>query len=403
MNERIGFFGIVLTTLVLTASIATTAKADDDTIRIGELSSYARYAAFNVPYRNGWQMALAEINTAGGVLGKPLEIISRDDGGTAGTAVRVASELLLREKVSLIFGTFLSGTALTVSDYANQNKIVFLATTPLTDALTLGSGNRHTFRLRPNTYMQTAMLVDAVETSGITKWAIVAPNYAYGQSAAASFKQLIMAAIPGIEIVAEQYPPLGRIDASATIAAIAQAEPEGVFSALFGGDLVAFTREGNAQNLFEDRTILSLLTGEPEWLLNLGRNTPEGWIVTGYPWAQIDSPPHIAFVENYRTAFNDTPRLGSLLGYTAVYAIKAAIEAAGSIETEALIDTFEGLRFDTLVGRTEFRAIDHQATFGAWVGTLDVERGNGVMRNWSYKDGARFMTPEGDVRARRPQ
>lgn len=403
MISRIGFFGVVLTAFVFTVSFAIPAKADNDTIRIGELSSYGRYAAFNVPYRNGWQMALEEINATGGVLGKSLEIISRDDGGTAGTAVRVASELIVSEKVSLIFGTFLSGAALAVSDYANQNKVLFLATAPLTDALTLEAGNRHTFRLRPNIYMQTAMLVDAIEASGITKWAIVAPNYAYGQSAAASFKQLIMDAVPGIEIVAEQYPPLGRIDAIATIAAIAQAEPEGIFSALFGGDLVEFIREGNTQNLFEDRTMLNLLAGEPEWLLTLGSETPDGWIVTGYPWAQIEIPAHIAFVENYRAAFNDTPRLGSLLGYSALYAIKEAIEAAGSTETEALIGAFEGLRFDTLVGRIEFRTIDHQATLGTWIGTLDIERGNGIMRDWTYKDGARFMTLESDVRTRRPQ
>ena len=81
-------------------------------------------------------------------------------------------------------------------------------------------GNRYTFRVRPSTYMQTKMLVEAVKAKGVKKWAIVAPNYEYGQSAAANFKKLIKAATPDAEIVGEQFPALGKIDAGATVAAL---------------------------------------------------------------------------------------------------------------------------------------------------------------------------------------
>ena len=74
-------------------------------------------------------------------------------------------------------------------------------------------------------------------------------------------------------------------------------------------------REGNTRGLFEKRTVASLLTGEPEYLIPLGEETPEGWIVTGYPWDQITDAPHKAFIDAYRAKFNDTPRLGSFLGY----------------------------------------------------------------------------------------
>ncbi len=405
MTTRRGFFGSILAAGMFAASLASAPApaSSQETIRVGELTSYNRFAAFNGPYRNGWQMALDEINAAGGVMGKQLEIISRDDGGTTGDAVRVADELVSRENVAFLFGTFLSNIGLAVADYANQNKVVFLAAEPLADALTLESGNRYTFRMRPNTFMQTGMLVEAIKDSGITRWAIVAPNYAYGQSAASNFKRLIVEAIPGAEIVAEQYPALGKIDAGATVTAIDQAGPVGIFSALFGGDLIKFIREGNTRGLFEDKTVLSLLTGEPEWLLILKDEAPEGWIVTGYPWEQIDSPAHNTFVENYRARFDDTPRLGSMLGYTIVYAIKQAIETAGGTETEALISAFEGLKMETVVGPMELRAIDHQSTLGAWVGTLAVEDGQGVMVDWTYEDGANYMTPEAEVRERRPQ
>lgn len=385
------------------ALVAARGVAAAEPIRIGELTSYNRYPAFNVPYRNGWQLALDEVNAAGGVGGRPIEIVSRDDGGTTGDAVRVADELVTRERVALLFGTFLSNVGLAVADYAHRSGTVFFAAEPLTDALTLDKGNRYTFRMRPNTYMQTRMLVEAVRSSGAKRWAIVAPNYEYGQSAAENFKALIAEAVPGAEIVAEQYPALGKIDAGATVSALAQAEPDGIFNVLFGGDLAKFVREGKTRGAFEGRTVASLLTGEPEWLLPLGDEIPEGWIVTGYPWRQIDAPAHKAFVEKYRARFDDTPRLGSLLGYMMVHVIATALDRAGDTDSDKLIAALEGLRVETPVGPVTIRAADHQATMGAWIGTLRAENGAGVMRDWHYADGADFMTPEDEVRARRPQ
>ena len=89
------------------------------------------------------------------------------------------------------------------------------------------------------------------------------------------------------EIVGEQFPALGKIDAGATVAALENAKPDGIFNVLFGADLTVFVREGNTRGLFEKRTVASLLTGEPEYIIPLGEETPEGWIVTGYPWEQI--------------------------------------------------------------------------------------------------------------------
>ncbi|HEY4166472.1 MAG TPA: ABC transporter substrate-binding protein, partial [Reyranella sp.] len=87
------------------ASFALPAAAED-TIKIGELNSYKIFAAFLDPYKKGWEMAVDEVNAAGGVLGKKIEIVSRDDNGNPADAVRVAEELLSREKVAFLIGTF---------------------------------------------------------------------------------------------------------------------------------------------------------------------------------------------------------------------------------------------------------------------------------------------------------
>jgi len=381
------------------ALAAPAAQAQQPPIKLGELNSYAQWAAFTVPYRNGWQMALEEINAKGGVLGRKIEIVSRDDGATTGSATRVADELVSREGVSLLFGSFLSNVGVAMADFANQKKIVYIAAEPLTDAVTMAQGNRYTFRIRPNNFMQVGMLVDQAKASGAKRWAIVAPNYEYGQSAAAVFKRLIQERVPGAQIVAEQYPALGKIEAGATASAIEQAKPDGIFNVLFGPDLTQFVREGNTRGLFEGATVLSLLTGEPEWLLPLKDEVPEGWTVTGYPWDEIKEPKHKAFIDAYRAKYNETPRLGSLLGYMVVTMIRDAIERAGSTETEAVIKALEDAKFDTVIGPVTMRGIDNQSTMGAWVGKLVLKGATGGMTDWTYKDGASFMPTEAEVKA----
>jgi branched-chain amino acid transport system substrate-binding protein len=397
--------GAALMAIAATAGLAfaaTPSSAQD--VRIGELNSYTRMAAFAVPYRNGMQLAQDEINAKGGVLkGRKMDIVFRDDGGTPGDAVRVAEELLTRENVSFLAGTFLSNVGLAVGDFANQKKVLFLATEPLTDAITMAQGNKYTYRVRPSTFMQTKMLVEAVKAKGVKKWAIVAPNYEYGQSAAANFKKLIKIATPDAEIVGEQFPALGKIDAGATVAALENMKPDGIFNVTFGADLTVFVREGNTRGLFEKRTVVSLLTGEPEYIIPLGEETPEGWITTGYPWEQIDTPEHKAFVDAYKAKFNDTPRLGSLLGYVVGYMMKDMLDKAGSTDTDKLLAALDGLQSKTIAGPVVMRALDHQSTLGAWVGETTLKDKKGAMKGWKYEDGAKYLFPEDEVKAARKQ
>ncbi|MEO8938752.1 MAG: ABC transporter substrate-binding protein, partial [Burkholderiaceae bacterium] len=197
--------------LVLTGSLST-AHAQG-TIRIGEINSYKAQPAFLEPYKKGMELAVDEVNAAGGIDGKKLELITRDDNASPGDAVRVAEELIARENVAVLAGAFLSNTGLALTDFAKQKKIFYLAGEPLTDKIIWGSGNKYTFRLRPGTYMQAAMLVPEAVKLHKKRWALVYPNYEYGQSAVAAFKELLKAAQPDVEFVADQATPLGKLDA----------------------------------------------------------------------------------------------------------------------------------------------------------------------------------------------
>ena len=140
--------------LLSTAAFGNPLRAQTTTsIRIGEINSYSTIPQFTVPYRMGWQLAVEEINAAGGLIGRKVEVISRDDAGKPDDAIRLATELVSSEKVALLTGTFLSNVGLAVAEFALRNKVLFVAAEPLTDALVWEKGNRYTFRLRPSTYM----------------------------------------------------------------------------------------------------------------------------------------------------------------------------------------------------------------------------------------------------------
>ncbi len=381
---------------------ACTITAAAQPIRLGELNSYKTFPAFLEPYRKGMELALEEINAAGGVLGRPLEIVSRDDNGSPGDAVRVAEELLSRERAVLLMGTFASNVGLAVSDLAKQRKVLFLAAEPLTDKIVWESGNAYTFRLRASTYMQTAMLSPEAAKQGKKRWAIVYPNYEYGQSATNAFKkQMIALQSGGVEFV-EQAVPLGKIDAGPVVQALLDAKPDAIFSSLFGPDLARFVREGELRGLFKDRPVFNLLGGEPEYLDPLKEEAPVGWWVTGYPWYAIDTATHKRFREAYLAKYKDYPRLGSVVGYTTVKAAAAAIAKAGSTDTEKLVAAMSGLNVESPFGPVSFRALDHQSTMGAYVGRTAVKDGKGVMIDWRYADGKDYLPSDDTVKRLRP-
>jgi branched-chain amino acid transport system substrate-binding protein len=387
---------------VMLSGAATGAMAQDE-IKIGEINSYSLLPAFTEPYRKGWQLAVEEVNAAGGINGKKLVVVSKDDAGKPAEAQTAANELVSNEGVAMLTGTFLSNIGLAVSDFAKQKKVFFLAAEPLTDAITWEKGNRYTFRLRPSNYMQAAMLVEEAAKLPAKKWATIAPNYEYGQSAVSVFKKLLSAKRPDIQWVDAQWPPLGKIDAGPVVQALANANPDAILNVEFGGDLVKFVREGNTRGLFKNRSVVSFLTGEPEYLDALKDEAPTGWIVTGYPWYDIKTPEHSAFLKAYQDKYKDYPRLGSIVGYETIKAAAAILTKANSTDPEKLIAAAEGISLPSPFGEITFRKIDHQSTLGAFVGKTAVKDGKGIMVDSVYRKGSDYLPSDAEVEKLRPK
>jgi branched-chain amino acid transport system substrate-binding protein len=374
--------------------------ADAPPIRIGDISSYSALPIGTRGYRQGGELARDEINDRGGVLGRKLEIIARDDAGKPDVAITQAAQLVDAEQVDLLTGTILSNVGLAVADFAKERKLFFLASQPLTDALIWDKRSRYTFRLRPSTYTQAAILAQEAARLPARRWATIAPNYEFGQAAVADFKRELKRLKPDVEFVSEQWPPLGKIDAGAVVQAMTSGNPDAIFNATFGSDLAKLVREGTTRNAFAGRSVVSILTGEPEYLAPLKDEAPQGWIVTGYPWSEIATPAHQAFLKAYQARFKEPPNIGALIGYINTLVLAKAIETAGSTNTDDLIKAMEHLKVDTPAGPVAFRAIDHQSTLGVYIGKLAVKDGQGVMTDWRYVDGADYQPADADVLAR---
>ena len=371
-------------------------------IRVGEINSYSTQPDFTEPYRKGWQMALSRVNDLGGVEGRKLEIVSRDDGGMPETAVRLAAELVQDQKVDLLAGGYLSNVGLAISAYALQAKKLYVAGEPLTDALTWAKGNRYTYRIRPSTFMQSAMLVETAAALPAKTYVTVAPNYEYGQSACGGSSSCYR---PGARTSASwassgrrwamsmparswaRWPSRRRMPSSTPCSA---------------PTCWPSSAQGNSRGLFENRTVVSMLTGEPEYLDLLGDETPPGWVVTGYPWSLSDEPGNKQFVLDYTQRYHEPPRMGAVVGSALVSAIVSGILKSGGTDTEKMADGFGDAAFNTPFGICRFRAIDHQSTLGTYVGRLTKQGGRGGMVDWRYIDGESVMPSDAEIRQLRP-
>ena len=396
---RLGALGAVL---ALGAAAPAGAQAP---IKIGEINSFSGIGApFTGPYRAAVEMAVEEINARGGVLGRKVEVIFRDDKGQPAEAVKHAQELVASERVHLISGTFLSNVGLAVSDWARQNKVLFVAAEPLTEALTWSKGHAYVFRVRPNTYQQGRMLAERAARLGHTRWATIGPNYEYGKRAWETFRDRLKELRPGVQVVGEHWPTLGRLEPGPFVTAILGQSPDALYVSLFGSDWLAFVREAEKRGLFRKMFVVGLLLGEPEYIDPLKLEAPEGMLVTGYPWYDIQTPAHKDFVARFTKRTNRHPVLGSLVGYVTYLSIVEAIRKADSADSARLVAAFRGLTVETPIGPIAYRASDGQSTMGAWVGTtrLDPRRGVGIMVNHEYVPGERVLPSDDETRKLRP-
>ncbi|MDV7339256.1 ABC transporter substrate-binding protein [Terasakiella sp. A23] len=392
------------TTGAASAYLSRGLKAEEQPIVIGEINSYIEHLEeFTTPYRKGLLLATEEINQKGGVRGRQLKVMSRNDYGKEEEAIRLAHHMVKTENVAMICGTFFSNVALSLAKTALDLKVPFLASEPLSDRLTLEDGNDYTFRLRPNTYMQCKMLATEAAKLPVNKWVCIAPDYEYGHSCVQNFKNFLQKSRPDVEWQNDLFIPLFNLDRKAVKDHLYNLNCDAVFNATFTTDLSELVDVAEQNNLLAGKSVVSILSGEPEYLQKLTSPICDGWIVTGYPWDQIKTRPHQTFITTYQRRFEENPTMGSLVGYMTILAARQALQNADDLRPASVIKALSHLHFDSPLGTTQFRSMDNQSSMGTFVGRLEHQDGINQMTKWFYADGSDYWPTQNEVRRRRLQ
>ena len=199
---------------------------------------------------------------------------------------------------------------------------------------------------------------------------------------------------PDVEFVTEQAPPLGKIDAGAVAQAIADAKPDAIFNVAVRRRPRQVRARGQYARPVQGprrRQPAVRRAGISRSAARTRRRTAgSSPAIRGTRSTRRSTS---AFVDAYQKSYNDYPRLGSVVGYVTMKSLAAGIAKAGSTDTEKLVAAFEGLKVDSPFGAVNYRAIDHQATMGAFVGKLALKDGKGTMATSNTSTAPRSCRP----------
>lgn len=372
--KRIAILGAIAVALFLFSGPVSAAEP----IKIGFLHSLSGGVGqvYGIPDQEGVKLAVDEINKAGGILGRPLEVISRDDKLSPETGVREAKDLILNQKVHWIQGVVSSAVALAVSAYCKNEKTIFVDTVAQSAATTGEKGHRYVFRMTTNTTTYTRSVANAAAKAwGGKKVFIIGPDYEYGHRCKADFMEAYTKLVPDAKIVGELWPKLGNQDWTPYISKIMASDADFVYTSLWGGDVLSFTKAAWAFGYFDRVKHCGQDWGNMEATSKMTKEAYDKGALGGshYPWWIINNPLSNAFYPKFKQVTGMDAGLAAASGYTTVYAMKKAIEKVGKVDTEKMIDALEGMVIDSVVGPLEIRACDHQSMWPFWVGKVVLD------------------------------
>jgi branched-chain amino acid transport system substrate-binding protein len=364
----------LISILVLLFAAATSSEEALAPIKIGALYPTSGSASvFGVPAQIGHDMAVEEINAAGGLLGRQVITIARDTKLNPATAAAAAKALVTKEGVDVLVGSLSSAVGLAIAEVARSEKVVFVASVAKTIHLSTTKKHDYVFRTAANTDSEGRGIARVVGMVGGRKICHLQFDYAYGHDLGAGFKKALATEAPAAQIVLDLKIKLGTTDYNAYIAQVIGSGCDCVASGLWGAAFINVAQQGRPFGLFEQvKYISGGEIGSHEIASEMKGNYPDNVWSNAYElWYHSHSPLHEAFRQKLVERF-DTPYTPSwpTLGYIGVQFIGAAIEKAGSTTPEALSAAFKGLSVDTPVGRRTIDPATHQANTGQFWGPM---------------------------------
>jgi branched-chain amino acid transport system substrate-binding protein len=373
-------------------------------IIIGDISSLSGSIAMQGTTGNqGAILAVEEINQKGGVLGRPLKLVIRNDKSLPEESTNAFRELAAEGSLVMI-GNSTSASHAAVSPLAKEQKVPYFAVMGYTAALTDALGHLYFFTLNTSDRVFGRIMADFLAKQKYARYAIIGNDFAYGHSIINGVLNRLKQSKPDVQVVSENWVPMTATDFTSNITAIMSKKPDAVmFGGLVGASASAFVKQAISFGLFSSTAAVHPTLGMP--INNAGLTTkedvPEGVLTgTDYPYPPANTPVGKAFYDAYKKRWNQVPMDTSSDAYTTIKFIAQAIQKAGKLDREAIINAAEGMSIEhPAFGNITVRAFDHRSTSGWWMGylTWDPTNNRPGMRDTWYVPGEPYLPSQEEI------
>ncbi len=346
-------------------------------IIIGDINTQFTNTEYIQHYYMGINLAINEINEKGGVNGIPLKLKVADSYGSFVASYNSSDLLVKKYNVLLITGSLQPNIALSLQEYSTKNNIPFINTGSTSESIfSPDLASKNTFRFVEGINNHIDGIIDnMINVGNIENFSVVTYSNSEGDTILSKIKDKIKASSDKISIASVIRIPETLSFDNSIVESIYNIPSKNIMIALYGPDLKRFVNFIQTNHAVYHKNVYILFAGITEWLDTLGKNTPSGWVTTGYPWYNISSEENKAFYKKYTQKYKLKPRYSSYIGYSTYYLIYHALLKANirynDLENnrKSLINALEGLSINTPIGNITMLE-NHKTNLGTYVGIL---------------------------------
>ncbi|MCI5219713.1 MAG: ABC transporter substrate-binding protein [Candidatus Electrothrix sp. LOE2] len=355
--------------LVSTVTLGGTGCGYAESVRIG--LNYPQTGPYSVQGKaqfDAARLAVQEINSQGGILGRTVELVTRDTQSKADVSTNNVLDLIDKEKCEMIFGGSSSAVAIAGGEAAKSRGKIYFGTLTYSNETTAEAGHKYMFRECYNAWMGAKALgkylVD-MKLQGI-KYFYITADYTWGKTTEESIRTFSMTTDQRRHL--RRYVPFPGATAKDLTDALSWAKavkPAVLVLVLFGKDMsraLTILEERGMKEQFQAIVVPNLTLG---MAMEAGPKAMEG-VIGALPWAwnipyKYNYPKGKEFVEKFTRMYNSHPSSSAASAYTVLYQYKDAVERAGTFASKKVVEALEGHTFVSLKDEQEWRAFDHQA------------------------------------------
>ena len=340
---------------------ASLALAQSGPIKIGVVTPLSgTYTPIGEQVKMGLDLAAKEINAAGGINGRKVDLIYEDEEANPAVATQKAEKLFQVERVEFLTGTVNSGSTLAVGQLAERNNKLIATTVSFADSITGDKCSPNVFRVNARAGMQSAALAAWVDKE-IPKANIffIGPDYEMGRSTVSAFKKA--STEKGAKDAGEVFAPLDNKDYSPYFGQVRAAKPNVIYTSVAGNDTVRLFTQMDEYGVNKGVTVVGASGTVTSQNMGAIGKSANGF-VTGVGYSpKLDNPANKKFVADFQKAYNKLPDLYGADSYGLLFFYKAAVEKAKSTDTDKVRTAMNDLSWQTPQGVKKMRAGDHQA------------------------------------------